>query len=148
MQVAIKWRIYSLNWRVHLVLFCLISITSCSVPVQVILFNSSLGDIIIMSKKGTDREVVNVVVKVNEQVKITTLLDSEFSIRSQSSIYAYERGVIPISFVETIGFWPFFERVAKAQLESDGCIYLIPVKEELPVHEFGMQPEGFPLCPK
>jgi len=146
LAVINDWRRYRLIRNVFLALLLSV-IAGCTVEMHVILFNNSQDDITLVFRND-DRKLENVVVKSHEQVKVKGLLEMSFSIRS-SSTNAYAMSVGDISsFVEHVGFGPFFERIVKAQLESDGCIYLVGIKDKFPIAEKGIQPEGFPLCPK
>ncbi len=121
-------------------------IAGCSVPTHVILFNNSLNDISI-EFKNDDRNLERVTINSHQKIKIKGLLEMGFSINSNSSLKTYAMSMGDISsYIEQIGFGPFFERVAKAQLEDNGCIYLVDINVEFPMHELGKQPEGFPLC--
>ncbi|HEV7814630.1 MAG TPA: hypothetical protein VGP06_05945, partial [Janthinobacterium sp.] len=121
------WSRYRLNVKLLLVLTCSALLSACTVPTLVIFTNGSTQSVT-LSYKGEDREIVSSVVSQNAKVEIKRLLDMHFSIRSQDSNFEYDVEMVPEAFIEHVGVGPFFKRVAKAQLENDGCIYLIAIK--------------------
>lgn len=139
---------FRLNVKLLPVLMCSALLTACSVPTLIVFTNASTQSIT-LSYKGEDRQVASLIVNPNAKVEIKRLLDMHFSIRRQDMNLEYDVEMVPEAFIEHVGVGPFFKRVAKAQLENDGCIYLIAIKEDArPGHVHAVQPEGFPLCPK
>lgn len=141
------WSRYRLNVKLLPVLICSTLLSACTVPTLVIFTNASTQSIT-LSYKGEDRQIASLVVNPNAKVEIKRLLDMHFSIRRQDLNFEYDVEMVPEAFIEHVGVGPFFKRVAKAQLENDGCIYLIAIKDDQPGHVHAAQPEGFPLCPK
>ncbi|MDB5932956.1 MAG: hypothetical protein JWQ01_300 [Massilia sp.] len=137
---------YRLNVKLFVVLICSMLMAACTVPTLVVFTNASTQSIT-LSYKGEDRQLVSLVVIPNGKVEIKRLLDMHFSIRRQDLNFEYDVEMVPEAFIEHVGAGPFFKRVAKAQLEDDGCIYLIAIKDDQSRHVHPVQPEGFPLCP-
>lgn len=50
-------------------------------------------------------------------------------------------------YIETSGFGPFLKRTVRAQLNADGKIYLIGIRQDVPSTAFMDQPEGYPILP-
>lgn len=125
----------------------LMSAFGCTVPMHVIFVNASPVDVVLIFK-NENREMESLTVKANEGVEIKRLLDIRFSIRSHTSTFDYGVQLVPQTFIEHVGFGPFFKRVVRAQFMADNCIYLIVPGEKLPSSTASPQPHGFPLCPR
>lgn len=138
------WR---LNVKLFLVLICSTVLSACTVPTLVTFTNASTQSVT-LSYKGEDGQITSLVIGPNVKLEIKRLLDMHFSIRRQDLSFEYDVEMVPEAFIEHVGVGPFFKKVAKAQLENDGCVYLIAIKDDQPGHVHAAQPEGFPLCPK
>lgn len=138
---------YRLNEKLLLlVLLCSTLLSACSVSTLVI-FTNATPQTVTISYKTEGRHVVSVVVGPNAKAEIKALLTWHFSIRRQDLNFDYDAAIVPEAFIEDVGFELFFKRVAKAQLETDGCIYLLAIKDDRSGLAHAAQPEGFPLCP-
>jgi len=125
----------------------LIAMTACSVSTTVIFANASKHSVSI-SFKDDRHMIVSLIIAPNSTVEIKHLLDASFSIVTPESTMEYERTPAPVTYIEQIGFGPFLKRVVKAQLENDGCIYLLSKEDAIPNQQHEAQPPDFPLCPQ
>ena len=125
----------------------LASISGCSVPLDVVLHNASGSDVVV-TRKNDKHEVVRLAIKDKSTEVIRGLLSAKFTIDRESETASYASEYVDESFVEYVGVWPVHKRKTKAQLEADGCIYLVPVKDAVSSRLHATQPEGFPLCPE
>lgn len=141
------WSWHHINVKLLPVLICSTLLFACTVPTVVIFTNTSTQSITLLYKGG-GRRIASLVVNPNAKTEIRRLLDMHFSIRRQDLNFEYDVEMVPEDFIEHVGAGLFFKRVAKAQLENDGCIYLIAITDDQPGPVHAAQPEGFPLCPK
>ena len=124
---------------------CLSLLFGCTVPTRVIVFNGS-GDVITLAYKKNRVEQVQLLVPPNGSVEVKGLLDHDFYVVSKSHVYSYPILSPPESFINNVGFGPFFKRILKVGFFDDLCIYLISV--EAGFKNADDQPKGFPLCPE
>lgn len=123
----------------------LIALTACSKPTTVEFANATSSGVTLFYK---DRHVVATLpVPANSTVRVNHLLDVHFSIRMADSTKRYRREVVPEAYIADVGFGPFLRRIVKAQLEADGCVYLLSRQDDIPNRRHEAQPDGFPLCP-
>ncbi|MES2117264.1 MAG: hypothetical protein V4578_19040 [Pseudomonadota bacterium] len=122
------------------------ALAACSMPTTVMFANATNRGVAI-SYKDDSHKIATLAVAPNSVVEVKHLLDVHFSIRTAESVMNYEREVVPGTYIEDIGFGPFSKRVVKAQLENDGCVYLLAGKDDIPNRRHEVQPDGFPLCP-
>lgn len=127
------------------VLAIVISISGCSLPLHVDLYNAS-GEVIVVTRKDDKRETIEISINDRSYSEIKGLFDRRFSIQGGRTSKAYARQTVPESFIEGVGTWPFFKRKAKAEIYPDGCIYLIQAGSPFPAQARAMQPKGFPVC--
>lgn len=122
------------------------SLSSCSLPLHVKIYNGYAHDVE-LSRAGEDGEAEAILLGKKSATMVEELFSVRFTLKDSSVVRAYPTQSVPEEFVEGVGFvWPFYERRVKAQLEPDGCIYLVEVKSSLPASSLGRQPYGFPLC--
>ena len=141
-----NWSRYHLSVKLLPVMIYSTLLSACTVPTHVMLTNASTQSIT-LSYKGEDDRIASLVMVPKAKVEIKRLLDMHFSIRTQDLNFEYDVEMVPEEFIEHLGVGPFFKRVTKAQLENDGCIYLVSVKDGQAGHVHGAQPDGFPICP-
>lgn len=122
-------------------------ISGCSVPLDVVFHNASGRDVV-LTRKNDKQVVVRLAIKDKSTEEIRGLLSAKFSIGRESDKASYASEYVDESFVEYVGVWPFHKRKTKAQLEADGCIYLVPIKDDFSSRPHATQPDGFPLCPE
>jgi hypothetical protein len=134
-------------FRLLALVLLLASISGCSVPLDVVFHNASGSDVLV-TRKNEKHEVVRLTIKDKSTEVIRGLLSAKFTIGRESETERYASEYVDESFVEYVGLWPSYKRKTKAQLEADGCIYLVPVKDDFSSRPHATQPEGFPLCPE
>lgn len=121
-------------------------LSSCSLSTTVILENATSRSVTI-AYEDNDQKTAEVTISPRATVEIPRLLAMQFSIRTKESVSSYERASVPEEYVYEAGWGPFIKLLVKAQLEGDGCIYLVREKEKLLDRQHMTQPPGFPICP-
>jgi hypothetical protein len=114
-------------------------------PTTVVFGNASDAEIILAYKDDTHK-VVELRLAKGAQAEVKNLLNVHFSIKTMKSTQNYERASVPESYIQSVGFGPFMKRVVKAELENDGCVYIVKSDDDHSM-EKSFQPPGFPLCP-
>lgn len=114
-------------------------------PTTVIFRNASEGGII-LAYKDDRHQVAELRLAKGEQAEVKHLLDVHFSIKTMKSTQNYERASVPERYIQSVGFGPFMKRVVKAELENDGCVYIVKDDDDHNMAK-SSQPPGFPLCP-
>jgi len=115
-------------------------ITSCSQLIKVKLANNTES---VVTVQCYDRSVEI----APRKSKVFELNCSEFIIQLNANTKKYVVGQVPNDYSWS-GHIPFAPtRKFKAQLESDGQIWLVRPKQRMPVGKFESQPTGWPLVP-
>lgn len=140
-------RLFAAAPRLAVALALSATMSGCTKSTTVIFANATSHSVSI-SYKDDNHKIAVEIIAPNATVEIKHLLDDRFSIRTSKSTMNYERNVVPGSYIDQIGFGPFFKRIVKAQLEQDGCIYLLSKDEKIPNQRHKAQPPDFPVCPR
>lgn len=119
---------------------------ACTMPITVLFANHTAHSVTVFYPDGRDRPA-SLVVAPGEATRIVYLMSRNFSLQTQGSTLSYERALPPEPYIRFVGFGPFTKRVLKAQMENDGCVYLIEGDEPIPSQVPKAQPPEFPLCP-
>ena len=116
-------------------------------PTTVLFANASNRSVSIFYRDG-HHQIVTLLVAPDSAVDVKRLFGARFSIRTPESTFDYKREFVPGAYIQHLGVGPFMKRLVKAQLENDGCIYLIEPNEDIPARVHKAQPSDFPLCPR
>jgi hypothetical protein len=120
-------------------------VAGCTLPLDVIILNRS-GAPVAITQGGGDHTTRRVEVGAGATANLRGLLSRPFQLGAGQRPRRYTPGFVEEAFVEYRGWGPFSRRVVKAQLEPNGCIYLVPIAQTLPVATHVVQPDGYPLC--
>jgi len=116
-------------------------LSSCTVPLELSLFNNTPHKIIVELRDET------IMIEPGESGTISGVSYANFSIAIDYHASIYAMPSVLSSVWVWKGWGPFSRRVIYAQLEEDGGIWAVDPDESGPVTAFGKQPDGFPIQP-
>lgn len=129
-----------------LILCVIVAVNGCTIPETCLLYNNTGQNItIIQSKKHeSQRKELNLLAGSSVKIGEGGWLAYKYQIVAQDAVWNYNPTIIDANYISESGF----DRVFKAQIENNGCIYILQPNQKFPIHKFNEQPKGFPLLPK
>ena len=135
-----------MKWRSCVALLLVGSLTACTMVDSCELYNNSGSPLTVVRTKGGE-EQPSVHVKPGESILLADWISGEIRVEKGGVVSRYSPTAPDTAFVITRGFGPWMKRVFRAQIDSQGQIFVLKPDQSVPATKFVEQPDGFPLVP-
>lgn len=132
--------------RYHWLCLAVLMIVGCTIQLTCDLYNNTGSEITIVQKKS-DHTVSNISVAANSSVQLSGWNLLEYEIVRGDDAWKYKPTSVGSMYVSYVGFGPWKKRLFKAQIESNGQIFILNADQRAPLTDIPGQPSDFPLLP-
>ena len=130
-----------------LVLICLcFHLSGCTLPLACVLYNNTGNDFLLVIL-NEDRVTQKTQVKKDSFIQIENWELRNYRIIIGTSTKEYAPEFVNQDFIPDSGWGPWSKRKSYAQIEPDGRVFVLNIKQVPPVIDFPDQPRGFPVIP-
>jgi hypothetical protein len=130
-----------------MIVLSLAFIPGCTIATSCILFNNTSYDAsVAIESLGMERRTISL--KASTYIEVENWPASRLKVSTPLGVWTYATVDPAEEFVRFSGFGPWAKRTFKAQLETDGRVFVVEHDQPFPQIDLPQQPQGYPLVPK
>lgn len=122
-------------------------LAGCTIQLSCELYNNTGATIIVVQAK-TEGDVSRFSVAASSSIRLDGWNLFRYEIIHGSATWKYTIPSVSDEYISYSGTGPWKKRIVKAQIESDGGIFVLNADQTAPLSKLPQQPEEFPLRPE